>query len=116
MEARDIPSEQWLTFINDFSRSHAGDLVSIEVLDNEMGPQHIVDHIPLLGISLDTRGTRPSSLEIAAGDEQVGLIRHVIDLPLAIHMAGGEAEREVALEIEPAHGPKTLVVLGGQVH
>jgi hypothetical protein len=116
MQDREIPSEQWMPFINQFSRDHQGQTVTIEVLDPELGTHHLAENLPLMGLSFDVRGTRPASLEVSAGNLPDGLIRHVIDLPLAIRLASDTTEQDVSLRIQPAQGPSTLILLRGPVH
>ena len=116
MEPREIPAEQWVGFIADFNRDHTGETVRIEVVDEEIGRQFVADGLPLMGISFDTRGTRPSSIEIAAGDLPSGLVRHVVDLPLAISIETDLRNHDIGLKIEPAQGPVTLLLLEGAVH
>jgi hypothetical protein len=115
MDARSIPAEEWAGFAKEFSRDHLGELVSIEVLDAERGPVHVSGSLPLMGISFDTAGTRPASVEIAAGDEDHGLLRHVVDLPMIISVSRQE-NQDVSLQIEPAQGPITRLLLQKEVH
>jgi Family of unknown function (DUF5335) len=116
MQTRQIPAEEWSQFVTNFSKDHLGQDVTIEVLDPEQGPQHVADNLPLMGLSFDTQGTRPSSIEIAIGDLASGLLRHVVDLPMIISIATEGNDHDVALQIQPAQGPVTLLVLRGEVH
>jgi hypothetical protein len=72
MRTRTIPEDQWIEYFDRFSRDHVGCALTIEVLDKELGPQHLAVDLPLSGISFDTSGTRPSSIEISAGDRPDG--------------------------------------------
>src|SRR5437762_2691026 len=103
METRTIPEDQWLDYCDRFSRNHIGCPVTIEVLDRESGPQHIALDLPLEGISFDTKGTRPSTIEISVGDRPDRHVSHVIDMPLHIREAQGDGTIDV--QIEPATGP-----------
>ena len=67
------------------------------------------------GISFDTKGTRPSTIEISAGDPPAGHVNHVVDAPLHIRKAQ-EPDGSIDVQIEPARGPVTLVHLRGPVH
>ena len=108
MQTRTIPEDQWIEYFDCFSRDHAGCAVTIEVLDREAGPQHIAQDLPLQGISFDTKGTRPTSIEIAAGDRPDRHVSHLIDMPLHIREAQ-EDNGSVDVQIEPATGPVTLL-------
>ena len=108
MQTRTIPDEQWIEYFDRFSREHVGCAVSIEVLDREAGPQHIAQDLPLEGISFDTKGTRPSSIEISAGDRPDRHVSHVIDMPLNIRELESDGG-DIDVQIEPATGPITLL-------
>ena len=116
MESRNIPSEEWVAYFDRFSRDHVGWVTGIKVLDPELGPQDVAVDLALQGISFDTKGTRPSSVDVGVGDGRAGglHVTHVVDLPLRIREAA-EGDGSVDIEIEPADGPVTLVHLRGPV-
>ena len=115
MQTRTIPEDQWIEYFDRFSRDHVGCAMTIEVLDKELGPQHLAVDLPLAGISFDTSGTRPSSIEISAGDRPDRHVSHLIDLPLRIREAE-QSNGDVDLQIEPATGPVTLLHVRGPMH
>jgi hypothetical protein len=115
METRTIPEEQWIEFFDRFSKDHAGWPATIEVLEGQSGPQNLARQLPLQGISFDTKGTRPCSIEVSAGDLANQNVRHVVDLPLHIRQAE-EPDGSIDIQIEPARGPVTLIHLRGPVH
>ena len=115
METRTIPEDQWIEYVDRFSRDHLGCSVTIEVLDKEMGPQNVAADLPLEGISFDTKGTRPTSIEITAGDGADQHVSHLIDMPLHIRQARG-TNGDIDVQIEPATGPVTLVHVHGPAH
>jgi hypothetical protein len=108
MQTRTIPDEQWIDYFDRFSRDHAGCAVTVEVLDREAGPQHIALDLPLLGISFDSEGTRPSAMEISVGERPDQHVNHVVDMPLNIRQLQG-ADGDIDVQIEPATGPVTLL-------
>jgi len=108
METQNISEDQWVEFFDRFSRDHAGWPTTIEVLDDQAGPQHVAEDLPLQGISFDTKGTRPCSVEVSAGDETGRHVSHVVDMPLNIREAR-EPNGTVDIQIEPARGPMTLL-------
>jgi Family of unknown function (DUF5335) len=109
MQSHEIPEDQWIEFFDRFSREHPGWPVTIELLSQESGPQRIAQQLPLLGISFESKGTRPNAVLIGAGDRTTPNISHAIDLPLHIRVADDERSSSVTIQIEPAHGPITLV-------
>jgi hypothetical protein len=109
MQTREISDERWVDFFNEFSRDHVGWPVTIEVMSEQTGPQHLVSELPLQGISFDPAGTRPCTISVGAGDSPSANFSHVIDMPLHIRLAGAERDAEGTIQIEPARGPVTLV-------
>jgi hypothetical protein len=110
MQSHMIPEDEWVEFFDQFSKSHAGWPVTIEVLSEDAGPQLLAGDLPLQGISFDTRGTRASALHVSAGDRIDANVEHVIDMPLRIHILGDDPEsHNIDVQIEPADGPLTLL-------
>jgi len=108
MESREIPQQEWKDFLNKLSREHAGWHVSVEVLLGEEGAQHLVEDLPLLGIAMEEKGTRATSIDIDAGVSADDHIEHSIDHPSHLRWQAGEGLAG-ALEIEADGGPTTLV-------
>ena len=107
----EIPEDQWIKYFDDFSRDHAGWNATIEVLDNQAGPQRIAADLAFQGISFDASGSRPCTINIGAGDSTHANVSHTVDMPLHIRCADDAEHGEVTIEIEPARGPATLVHL-----
>ena len=110
MDTRTIPEGNWVDFADRFSRDHVGWLATVQVLDSRSGAQLVADGLPLQGISFDTQGTRPCSVEVSVGETPHGHVRHVVDMPLHIREAD-EPDGSIDLQIEPADGPQTLIHL-----
>ena len=110
METHDIPEDDWINFAQRFSREHSGWLATVQVLDRDSGALLVADGLPLQGLSFDTKGSRPCSVEVSVGETPTGHVRHVVDMPLHIREAD-EADGSVDLQIEPAEGPQTLIHL-----
>jgi hypothetical protein len=115
MDTRTIPEDLWLEFADRFSRDHAGWLATVQVLDGRSGPQLVAEALPLQGISFDTKGTRPCSVEVSVGEAPGGHVGHVVDMPLHIREAD-EPDGSIDLQIEAADGPQTLVHLRAPSH
>ena len=112
METRTIPETEWIEFADRFSRNHTGWLATVQVLDGRSGAQLVATDLPLQGISFDTKGTRPCSVEVSVGDTPAGHVRHVVDMPLHIREAD-EPDGSIDIQIEPADGAQTLIHLRG---
>jgi len=109
MRDYEIPEQQWIQYFNGFSKEHAGWPTTIEVLTAETGPQLVARNLSLQGISFDASGTRPGTIQVAAGDGPGANMSHVIDLPLHIREVQDDLNGDVTIEIEPARGAVTLV-------
>jgi hypothetical protein len=109
MNSYEVPAEQWAVFCDRFSRDHHDWPVTIEVLTAEIGSERLAEELPLDGLSFDTKGTRPSSLEISAGDSVRSHVAHTVDLPLRIWVANDDSDNHGTVKIEPADGPPVLV-------
>ena len=110
MQTYTIPEAQWIEFFDEFSREHAGWKTSIEVLDKSIGPQHVAENLPLQGISFDSKGSRPCTIQISAGGPSAKHVSNVVDMPLYIRQVE-EPNGDVDVQIEPASGPMTLLHL-----
>ena len=114
METHTIPEDDWIWFAERFSRDHTGWIATVQVLDSKSGALLVADGLPLQGISFDTKGTRPCSVEVSVGETPANHVRHVVDMPLHIREAD-EPDGSVDLQIEPADGPQTLIHLRAPV-
>lgn len=108
---RDIPQEQWDEFLKDFSKRHAGERCRIELLGRDIGDQPAADNLPLVGISVDTKGSRTGSIEITTGDDVGLLSTHVIDHPTHVRVARDERGVGESVEIEADGEPTALIRL-----
>lgn len=115
METRTVPEDQWIEFADRFSRDHNGWLATVQVLHGTSGVLLVAKDLPLQGISFDTKGTRPCSIEVSVGDTPTDHVRHVVDMPLHIREAD-EPDGSIDLQIEPADGSQTLIHLRGPTH
>jgi hypothetical protein len=108
MDTREIPQGEWKTFLDELSDEHEGWQVSIQVLLGDEGAQRLVEELPLLGISMEEKGSRASSIDIDAGVSPDDHIEHSVERPSHVRWQarGGLAG---TLEIEADGGPTTLV-------
>ena len=115
MQTRIIPDDQWSEFFDHLSHEYVGWNATIRVLNKEYGPRNIAQNLPFQGISFDTKGTRPSSVEVSAANRNGGHVNHVVDLPLHIRRTD-EPNGSIDVQIEPANGPVTLIHLHCPIH
>jgi len=108
-----IRTDNWLTYLNDFSRRNVGRTARVEVLSENLGVQGEVEKLPLQGITLDKGGSLNSSLEImlgGGGAVDMRHSRHTVPQVRRIVAKFGSDAREDALEIESEDGVRTILV------
>jgi len=103
---RRIPSDQWISFLNSFSKQHEGWLVTLEVLDPELGAQTEASELPLEGIS---GSTAPKTISISLGDAPSNHLTHTVNSPTQLWLSRTSQGADEALEIESIDGAKTLL-------
>lgn len=107
MQTRDIPREQWVRFFDDFSRSHEGWIVDLEVVGSDIGDQEEASGLPLVGISADLKA-RENRIEIIAGGRPDADVTRFIERPQHVWVKEPRAPGDETIEIE-SDGIKTLL-------
>lgn len=106
---RTILPEDFHAFIDDFSRVHAGQEITISVFDRELQPTNIAKDQPLLGLSYNEEPAR--QLEVAVGHDTGDYLRHVVGDPKAMRISVDDVAGDRSLEIDTESGPQTLLRL-----
>ncbi|MGE5361415.1 MAG: DUF5335 family protein [Bacteroidales bacterium] len=105
MPTREIPREQWRSFLDEFSRKHRGEKATVEVLDRERGDQTEATNMTFVGISADQKAGE-NVIAVMVGDQPGRHEERLINKPAHVRVEEG---RQPAIEIEPSDGPKTLL-------
>ena len=108
----EIQKEQWQAYLNDFSKRNSGRTADLQVLSEELGTQHEVELLSFEGITLETKGSLASSVEIMLGGTGSGDNRnltHTVHQVRQMVPKVGADGREDALEIEAEDGAKTIL-------
>ena len=109
----EIQQEQWQAYLNDFSKRNSGRMADLQILSDELGTQEEAEMLPLEGITLDTKGSLPSSVEIMLGGtgsaDNRNLTHTITKVRRIVPKTGGDG-REDALEIEAGDGAKTILI------
>ena len=63
-----IEPDQWQNFLDGFSKRNQGRATRLEVI-GELGAQEEEQYLPLVGVSLDPKGTAAGSVEIMLAGE-----------------------------------------------
>ncbi|HEY2586467.1 MAG TPA: DUF5335 family protein [Tepidisphaeraceae bacterium] len=108
MQSHEIPSDQWVPFLDDLSKRHQGEQVTVELIGRDIGDQQAARDQSLLGITVDP----PSGafkIDVIMGDRSGINMSHEIAHPIHVRLAQSDDGRDAALEIESDSGPRTLV-------
>ena len=109
----EIPREQWQTYLDEFSQRNAGRAAGIQLISEELGTQQEAQMMPFEGITLETKGSLASSIEImlgGTGPADDRNLTHTVTQVRRIVPKNGSDGREDALEIETEDGAKTILV------
>jgi len=110
MPSRDIPREQWMTFLDSFSRQHERWRVNVEVVTDGLGAHREVREKRLIGVSADLKSRDSSTISIIAGDRSDDHVNHIINGPTRVALEETEEGAQKGLRIEAADGETTLLL------
>jgi hypothetical protein len=109
----EIQPEQWHTYLDEFSKRNGGRMAGLEVISEEIGTQQEAELLRFEGITLETKGSLATSVEIMLGTSGAvdnRNLTHTIKQVRRIVPKSGADGREDALEIEAADGAKTILI------
>jgi hypothetical protein len=108
MSIREIQPDQWRTFFDDFSRTHRGWPVIIEVLGPDLGDQIEARALPFEGIFAERRNGA-DAIRIMAGYKPSDHISHVVGNPSRIWLSSLADDDAEVVEIECTDQQKALI-------
>jgi Family of unknown function (DUF5335) len=108
MANREIPRGQWIAFFDSFSLQRRGWIVRVEV-QHGADSQLLVRALPLVGITVDLKGSEAGSLLITLGKTPEDHWRHRIVAPVRIRLKETQTGAVEAVEIAATGGETTLV-------
>src|SRR5262245_51894665 len=106
MSTIEIPRRDWASRLNQFSKDHEGQNVSLELAGPALGVQTEIDRLPLIGVSSD-RAKADGTIAIAAARSAADQVTHVVRDVTHIYLRA-DGGRE-ALEVESSDGVKALL-------
>ena len=109
MATREIAQREWGSFLDEFSRQHREEMVSVEVIGDDVGAQPEAEALPLVGISADDKGSEAGTISVLLGTEPEDHAEHRIDAPTHLWLKSTGDQAKDALEIEAADGTKTII-------
>ncbi|HEY8227929.1 MAG TPA: DUF5335 family protein [Pyrinomonadaceae bacterium] len=109
MATREIPRDEWNTFLDAFSRQHEGWQATLEILNTDIGAQRETRNLPLEGISFSSREGSNAAIAISLGRGAEDHVTHTITQPTHLWLEQTSEGANAALEIESADEGKTLL-------
>jgi len=110
MPTRDIPREQWTTFLDGFSRQHERWLVNVEVVTDGLGAHRELREKGLIGVSADLKNGGTNAISIMAGDSDDDHVNHIINRPTRVALEETNDGAHRGLRIEAEDGQTTLLL------
>lgn len=101
MVSRNIPRDQWSSFLRRFAEQHQGWLVRIET--DEGSAETAVEPLRLRSIAAEQDG----DVTIEGDSSEGGRTTFTVTAPCRVTLAQAEGDRDLGLEIESARGGVT---------
>jgi hypothetical protein len=109
MATKEIPRDEWTTFLDTFSRQHEGWLATLEVFATDIGAQQEARDLPLVGITPTSKDSKPETIAISLGKTPDDHVTHTVTGPTRVWLEQTSEGANAALEIESADNVKTLL-------
>ncbi|HLA11382.1 MAG TPA: DUF5335 family protein [Pyrinomonadaceae bacterium] len=110
LSTREIPRNQWPEFFNEFSRTHEGCGVTLEVFGPDIGDQVEEKSFFLSGVAAELK-PNGDRIEIMLGGSPERHLTHVISTPTNVGFEKGMTGTKGALQIKSADGTTALLHL-----
>jgi hypothetical protein len=107
-----IEQDQWKSFLDEFSKRNQLRATRLEMV-SELGDQQEEEYLPLVGVSLESKGSAAGSVEIILGGETAADERHVEHIVNNVQRIApliGLTGLEDGLGLEDKEGGKTLLL------
>jgi len=107
-----IDQKQWKSFLDDFTKRNQFRATRLEVV-GDIGAQEEEEHLPLVGVSFEPKGSAAGSVEVVLGGETAKEERHVEHLIEKVQRIApiiGPDGLEDGLGFEDRDGNRTLLI------
>jgi len=111
MQTIEVPRDEWSRTLDEFSATHEGSQVSVDLLGPAIGAQPEILNLPLLGVTAETT-VHGTSITIAVARSADDHISHTIASPTRVRLERGEDGADVALQIESADATVAILQFG----
>jgi len=106
---REILRDEWVEYLDSFSRQHEGWLVTVEVFGADIGAQVEAQELPLQGITAELKGGGEDAITVILGGKGAERVAHSIAQPTHVRVEQTAEGANMALQIESGGGITTLV-------
>ena len=106
MQTIEVPGVRWTQELNAFNAIHDGWLVSLDVLDPQLGAQPQFHDLPLVGITYEAEHAPAMTITAGRGFD---FVTHVVPSPARLWIERSEEGADAALEIESGDGSRYLL-------
>lgn len=106
-ETKEIPPEAWTSWCDTFSNGNRGRLISLQVVNDQIGDARLVDRAVLVAIDHDP--ARKGNDIVVSYGEEAAPSTHVITAPVVLWQANDKNGQVVSLEIADTSGTKTII-------
>lgn len=115
MPTREIARTEWKSYFDEFSRTRAGELVTVELIFNpQADPQYAVNREPLGGMTYEEKGNEPGTIEIRVGTEKNNSLTHTVTNPVHVYhknargLISEEINEDEVVEITSSDDPRIV--------
>lgn len=108
-ETLEIPREAWADYLNALSNREHDHPVRIRIEGTEVGDQVLADSMPLVGISMELKGSAANAIEVTLAHEDQQNMTHMIQTPEHLYVEAGADGNVMVLDIEDKARVKTLI-------
>lgn len=108
METREIPRDDWQSFLRVFSRQHEGWLATLEGVGLDIA-QPAAGEFPLKDVALTSVVGGSEGITINLGKAPEDHVKHTVIEPTHVWLVQTSEGADAALEIESADNTKTLL-------
>ena len=100
MPTQEIHRNEWVGFFDSFSSRHRGWLVTVEIMDPEIGDQTEARDLPLEGITAELNQRGPDQIEIMIGNQADQHVSNSVVDPRQVWLKSTDEGADEVLEIK----------------
>ena len=108
MRTVEVPQKEWAHALNEFSTTHEGSLISLDILAPTLGAQPQIRELPLRGVTAETT-PRGSAIMISAAQGDGEQVTHVIPSPTHVRIEQTNEGADLALQVESVEGVTVIL-------